>query len=156
MNLASRIWKCHVSGDGGGIVDLVETAESCDRAAAWRWLSELSGVPLRNISTEESERYRRAMESTQAESKQLYREWAAAVDTLGAYANQWFKLYHSLRDQFWNSAELSSEERNTLRADIEAAWWWYSILRQQQDTLIGADPQKLVTILRHTAKRRAA
>jgi hypothetical protein len=156
VDLRTKVWRDHVSGDGGGMVDLVMVAHSCDRGTAWGWLSELSGIPLRQVSREESERYRRAMELSQTEAKQLYREWAAAVDAHCAYTNRWFRTYHALRDVFWNDPTLTTVERAWVKTEIEFAWWWYSILRHQQDSLMGADPKKLVKILRQTAKRRAA
>ena len=155
VNLRSRIWKCHVSGDGGGMVDLVKIANSCDRVAAWRWLSELSGIPLRNVSRTESDRYRRAMDAAKAEAEQLWKVWQDARDSLAASASLWFRLYHAQRDELWNGPALSTEERAALRCEIADTWSTYSARRAQQETLSSADPHKLINILRQSRRREA-
>ncbi len=39
-------WHDFVTGEGGGVLDLVQKVRDCDRKGALRWLADFAGVPL--------------------------------------------------------------------------------------------------------------
>src|SRR5262249_44070128 len=42
------VWYDHVTGDGGGVLDLVQNVRGGTRREALRWLADYAGVPLDN------------------------------------------------------------------------------------------------------------
>ena len=67
------VWYDHARGEGGGVIDLIDKVQGCDRASSLRWLASHLGVSLddgRSVSGAErqeyAERRRRAEEEAQA------------------------------------------------------------------------------------------
>jgi len=55
------VWYDHATGEGGGVLDLVQRVLGCDRKAALRWLADYAAVPLQDtlFSTAERRAYTR-------------------------------------------------------------------------------------------------
>jgi hypothetical protein len=73
-------WHDYATGDNGGILDLIQRALGCSRAAALRWLAEFAGMPLEHKSFTRDER--RAWARRQAEYKRdlpIAQRWRRAA-----------------------------------------------------------------------------
>jgi hypothetical protein len=67
LNDAKGCWYDHRDGVGGGMFDLIQRVLGCDRAAALRWLSNFTGLPLEDQPA--SRRSRRAFAERRREAR---------------------------------------------------------------------------------------
>jgi hypothetical protein len=74
LNEAKGCWYDHRDNIGGGILDLIQHVLNCNRGAALRWLSDLTGVPLNDQSFGGVER--RQYGQRRAQADQLARDVA--------------------------------------------------------------------------------
>jgi hypothetical protein len=59
LNDAKGVWYDHATGEGGGILDLIQRARGGTRGEAFRWLADYSGVPLDPLPVGERRRWAR-------------------------------------------------------------------------------------------------
>lgn len=74
LNDEKGCWYDHRDHVGGGILDLIQSLLSCSRAAALRWLSDFTGIPLETppFSAAERRQYVRSL----AQAEELARDVA--------------------------------------------------------------------------------
>src|SRR5579862_9053160 len=66
-------WHDFVTGEGGGVLDVVQRVRGCTRGEALHWLAELHGLPLdrNHLSKAERRRYAHACEQAKALAQEL-------------------------------------------------------------------------------------
>ncbi len=64
LNDKRGVWHDFATGDGGGVLDLVQRARGTTKADALRWLADFAGVPLKDRAWSPQERARFAQERT--------------------------------------------------------------------------------------------
>lgn len=74
LNDEKGCWHDFVTGDGGGVLDLVQHVLGCDRASALHWLSAFTGLPLDDRPLTQAER--RAHDRRRKQIEQLARDVA--------------------------------------------------------------------------------
>jgi hypothetical protein len=71
---AKNVWRDHVTGEGGGVLHLIEAVLRIDRRQALAWCADMAGVPLDDRPYTETERKEWGRRRRQAE------ELAARID----------------------------------------------------------------------------
>lgn len=99
INAARNVWHDFVSGEGGGILRLVEVARNCTKAEAVAWLEAHSYIEPRNLSPEQ----RRA----------FARRRAAAEAAAGALSADVASYFHALTGDLGH-----------LLAHLKRCLWW--------------------------------
>jgi len=74
LNDEKGCWHDFVTGDGGGVLDLVQRVRGGGRREALRWLSELVGVPIEVRSFRDRKSYAVRRAAVQLEATQLARD----------------------------------------------------------------------------------
>jgi hypothetical protein len=75
-------WFDFARGEGGGVLDLVERARGCDRAAAGAWLRDLVGVPDQPLAPSSRRRFARAKALAVEDSRRAWRWSIGAAERL--------------------------------------------------------------------------
>lgn len=57
VNESKGVWRDFVTGEGGGILDLVCIARDCDRREAYGWLAATFHLPTREITLDDRKRW---------------------------------------------------------------------------------------------------
>jgi len=76
LNDEKACWHDFVTGEGGGVLDLVQRIRGCNRADALRWLSETVGIPLEARPVGERRAYAVRGARAELEASQLARDAA--------------------------------------------------------------------------------
>jgi hypothetical protein len=72
-------WFDHAQGQGGGVLDLVQTVLGCSRTAAFNWIAEFAGVPIDSRTPPQD--LRRACKQLR-EERRAAQWWAVSVRLL--------------------------------------------------------------------------
>jgi hypothetical protein len=94
LNDQKGAWHDHVTGEGGGMVDLVVAVHGGTRREALEWLAALAGVELSPQTREQARNWaREAQETTRA------LEWKRELlDRLRQERNGFLRAYHRAKD----------------------------------------------------------
>lgn len=94
---ARGAWCDHVTGDGGGVLELIRRVRGGDRQDALRWLASYAGVPLPERTWTATERRewarRRAAAAREAAAVEAWR--ADVLDGLRLQRDEHLRLYHA-------------------------------------------------------------
>ncbi len=97
LNDAKGCWFDHRDGVGGGVLDLIQHVQDCDRPSALRWLAELHGLPLedQNMSAAERREYTSRARRAKQEAQDLVLWKGTLVDALKRERERWWAIYHA-------------------------------------------------------------
>lgn len=91
-----NVWHDHATGDGGGVLDLIERVRGGSRADALHWLADFAGEPLAERRWTAAERRewarRRAAAEREAGAVEAWR--ADVLDALRLRRDEHLHLYH--------------------------------------------------------------
>jgi hypothetical protein len=83
LNDEKTCWHDFVTGEGGGVLDLIRRVLGCDRRAALRWLADVNGIPLDDQPATRAERRalaeRREREQREMRAAELFRIAAVSL-----------------------------------------------------------------------------
>jgi len=90
-------WFDHRDGVGGGVLDLIQHVQGCNRPSALRWLAELNGVPLEDqqMSAAERREYGRRAHRAKREAQDLVLWKGRLLDALKRERERWWAIYHA-------------------------------------------------------------
>lgn len=97
LNDAKGCWFDYRDGVGGGVLDLIQRVQACDRSSALHWLAELNGVALedQNISAAERRECGRRAHRAKQEAEDLILWKGTLIDALKRERERWWEIYHA-------------------------------------------------------------
>lgn len=98
LDVRRGVWKDHVTGAGGGILDLIAVALGVDRRAALVWARQTFGLVMPNHSESERREWRRRRVSAEAAARALAERTEAYLLDLATGCGMLLRRYHGLMD----------------------------------------------------------
>jgi len=97
LNDAKGCWFDHRDGVGGGVLDLIQQVQGCDRGSALRWLAEFNGVPLedQHMSAAERREHARRAQMAKQEAQYLILWKGTLLEALKHERERWWAIYHA-------------------------------------------------------------
>ena len=95
LNDDKGCWHDFVTGQGGGILDLIQHVRGCDRIGAVRWLSDFTGVPLDDQPLTEVERRQYARARHEASDLIAWKD--RILEALKSERRRWWRIHHGAR-----------------------------------------------------------
>lgn len=150
LNRSKGCWKDHKTGDGGGILALVEKALGCDRREAVAWLADNFGIERRELTVEERRRYARRLKAARPEAEEIRNRWTSLLDELREYRGLLLRAYHQIESGLQDDAE---EWADALEL-AEACYRKLEATDGVWDTLRAASPFAVVRAFKRLAGRK--
>jgi hypothetical protein len=153
LNDEKGCWYDFVTGEGGGILDLIQRVRGCDRGAALLWLSDFTGRPLNNrpLTAEERRQYARARQ----EGAELVAWKERLTESLKSERRHWWRVYHGSRRHILEHG-LDSVLGDVMGTLYEISESEIDKLTGQIDTLAKASYRDLLPIFRAQRSALAA
>jgi hypothetical protein len=153
LNDEKGCWYDFVTGEGGGILDLIQRVRGCDRGAALLWLSDFTRRPLNNrpLTAGERGQYLRARQ----EAAELVAWKERLIESLKSERRHWWKVYHACRRHILEHG-LDSVFGEIMATLYEISENEIDKLTSQIDTLAKASYRNLLPIFRAQGSAVAA
>lgn len=113
-----NVWHDFVSGEGGGVLDLVQRIHGCARKEALSWLADYAGVALEQRSQSERCDWARRMREARPEAEALVRWKQETLEALRAQRNRALKIYYRAKKFIFHHDVDECEARGNLLFDL--------------------------------------
>jgi hypothetical protein len=151
-----NVWHDFVSGQGGGVVDLIVRIRGCDRKEALAWLSDFAGVPLDQQSDNERRHYAHRLHLVKPQAERLVAWKFDTLEALRCQRNRLMRIYHSavrfVRSHTFDECAARADLRYELALNVGESYWCRVIeLDEQIDRLEDATYEDLLRRFRGVA-----
>lgn len=145
------LWHDFVTGEGGGILQLVEVALGCDRSAALAWLGERFGIEATPARTaEERRRYAQRIDGARRLATELVERRDEHLRVLRCAAQNLLAQYHRMY------AEAEAEHSIEKLARAEDVFAWQEEICARRARFANATGPELEALFRECERQAAA
>src|SRR5580658_1977601 len=121
---AKNVWHDFVTGEGGGVIALVQLIVGCDRKAALRWLAGFAGVPLGEQTDSERRNWSQRMRAVEPKARKLVAWKYETIEALREQRNLLQRTYHRAVNFIVNHDVEECERRGDLRFELALTIGW--------------------------------